>query len=80
MTNNEINNFSMILYLHKIDKIIDDILSRNKKNNISFDILECLKNNTNNEKKLFILNNKQHQMNIGEIWQNVIGNYDGFIN
>lgn len=68
--------FSMKNYYKLIDKIIYDILSKPKKENINFDILDTEKSRKN---KLIILKEKQYQMDVGNIWQQVIGNYDGFI-
>ena len=76
--NVEINeSFNKINYFEKLDKIIYDILSRPEKNVLTYDILDTTKSNKN---KLIVLKEKQRQMKIGEIWQEIIGNYDGFIN
>lgn len=44
---------------------------------MTFDILDTEKSK---KYKLTALKERQRQMKIGEIWQEVIGNYDGFIN
>ena len=69
------NKFDINIYFTLIDKIISDILLKPQKDKITFDILDISKHN-----KLIILKEKQLQMNIGKIWQEIIGNYDGFIN
>lgn len=64
-------------YFEKMIKIIRDILSRPAKEVITFDILDTKKQI---QHKLLILKVKQYQMKVGEIWQEAIGNYIGFIN
>lgn len=64
-------------YLNKIDKIINKILIRKNKELITFDLLDTKKTI---ELKRELLREKQKQMKIGEIWQEVIGNYNGYIN
>lgn len=64
-------------YLDLMEKKIKDILNRKEKNNISFDILDTEDKRRN---KLIYLKEKQYLMKIGEIWQEVLGNYNGFIN
>jgi hypothetical protein len=64
-------------YFEKIEIIIQNILLRPKKNILTYDILDTEKSKTN---KLSSLKEKQYQMKVGEIWQEIIGNYDGFIN
>ena len=63
-------------YFETIETKIRDILSRNTNETLTYDILD-----TENKKndKLIALRVKQHQMKIGEIWQTVLGNYDGYI-
>jgi DNA (cytosine-5)-methyltransferase 1 len=67
--------FNMTTYFKKIDEIIKNIFSRDKKDVLSFDILDTEKMK---EIKLLSLKLTQYQMNIGEIWQTVIGNYENF--
>ena len=69
--------FNITEYFIIIDKIIYNILSRTKKEILTFDILDTEKSKKN---KLIALKEKQRQMNIGEIWQEVLGNYDGYTN
>jgi hypothetical protein len=73
-TNNE---FYLDEYFAKLDIIIGNILLRHENNNLTFDILDTEKSIKN---KLLSLKEKQRQMKIGEIWQEVLGNYDQFIN
>jgi hypothetical protein len=67
------NEFNLTNYFERIEIIIHDILSEI----ITYDILDT--ENMFND-KLIALKVKHYQMKIGEIWQEVIGNYDGFIN
>ena len=77
---NKMNNtivFSLNEYFEKLDKIIQSILSRHENKTMTFDILDTQKSKRN---KLRALKEKQRQMKVGEIWQEVLGNYDGFVN
>jgi hypothetical protein len=65
------------LYFEKIKIIIQNILLRPENDVLTYDILDTEKSIKN---KLLSLKEKQRQMKVGEIWQEVIGNYDGFIN
>ena len=65
------------IYFEKIGKIIETILSRPEKTILTYDILDTEKSQ---HTKLLILKEKQRQMKIGEIWQEVLGNYTGYIN
>lgn len=69
--------FDMIKYLEKIELIIKDILLRPENEILTYDILDTEKSRKN---KLVSLKEKQRQMKVGEIWQEVLGNYHGFIN
>jgi len=63
-------------YLQRIRSNIQKILQRPAKEEILYDILD------NEIDKTYLLNSlktKQKQMKYGEIWQNVIGEYDGFM-
>jgi hypothetical protein len=71
------NEFNLTKYFERIEIIIHDILSRSESKIITYDILDT--ENMIND-KLIALKVKHYQMKIGEIWQEVIGNYDGFIN
>lgn len=70
------NKFNIDKYLSDIDKQIKHILSRNENDKLTYDILDTEKTRIN---KLIILKEKQRQMKVGEIWQKVLGNYDGCI-
>ena len=63
-------------YFSKMEIIIHKILNRNEIFTFNFDILNTKKND---EIKLIVLKEKHKQMKIGEIWEEAIGNYDGFI-
>lgn len=67
----------METYLELIEKKIKTILNRPEKNDLTFDLLDTDKSMKN---KMVILKEKQKSMKIGEIWQEVIGNYEGFTN
>lgn len=64
-------------YLETLENIIKNILLRHENDILTYDILDTEKTKKN---KLLILKEKQRQMKIGEIWQEVIGNYYEFIN
>jgi len=72
-----VSGFSLIKYLELIEKNITKILLRPEQNTLTYDILDTKKSKT---KKIIALKEKQYQMKIGEIWQEVLGNYDGFTN
>jgi hypothetical protein len=76
MTTSEVN-FVLSEYFEKMEIIIKDILERPVKETLTYDILDTELNITN---KLIVLKEKQRQMKIGDIWQEVLGNYNGFIN
>ena len=67
----------METYLELIENKIKTILNRPEKNDLTFDLLDTDKSMKN---KMVILKEKQKSMKIGEIWQEVIGNYEGFTN
>lgn len=69
--------FELDKYLNFIDNTIKSILLRKEKYNINYDILDTDKSK---EYKLIYLKEKQRLMKIGEIWQEVLGNYNGFNN
>jgi len=81
----EINNqndksesgFCLSEYLKLIDSSIYNILLRSENDVLTYDILDTEKAKTN---KLLALKVKQYQMKVGEIWQEVLGNYKGCIN
>lgn len=81
----EINNqteksecgFCLSKYRELIDSSIHNILLRPENDVLTYDILDTEKSKTN---KLLVLKEKQRQMKKGEIWQEVLGNYDGYVN
>lgn len=81
----EINNqtekseygFCLSKYCELIDSSIHNILLRPENDVLTYDILDTEKSKTN---KLLALKEKQRQMKVGEIWQEVLGNYDGCVN
>ena len=64
-------------YCEKMETKIQNILSRHENDILTYDILDTEKSKQN---KLLSLKEKQRQMKVGEIWQEIIGNYDEFIN
>jgi len=71
------NKFNLNNYFEKIECIIQNILLRTENNTLTYDILDTEKSK---KYKLEALKEKQRQMKVGEIWQEVLGNYDEFIN
>jgi len=69
--------FNKEIYFDNLSTNISYILSKKKKTQISYDILDTEKQN---KIKLIVLQEKQKQMNRGEIWQEVLGTYNGFVN
>lgn len=69
--------FCLRKYCKKMDRSIYNILSRPEKNVLTYDILDTEKSKIN---KLLVLKEKQRQMKIGEIWQEVLGNYNDCVN
>ena len=68
--------FNINKYLELVDKRIQDILIRPENDILTYDILDTEKSK---KYKLLALKEKQRQMKVGEIWQVVLGNYDGCI-
>ena len=68
----ELNN-----YFEDLEIRIESILMRPENDVLTFDILDTEKSRKN---KLIVLKEKQRQMKIGEIWQEVLGSYDGCLN
>jgi hypothetical protein len=64
-------------YLESLEKYIQAVCSRTENDALTYDILDTEKSKTN---KLLALKEKQRQMKVGDIWQEVLGSYDGFIN
>ena len=60
-----------------METIIQSILLRPENDALTYDILDTEKSKKN---KLLSLKEKQRQMKVGEIWQEIIGNYNEFIN
>lgn len=71
------SEFSLSTYLESLENDIQNILSRTENDVLTYDILDTEKSKTN---KLLALKEKQRQMKVGEIWQLVLGSYNGFIN
>ena len=69
--------FSLTKYLESLEESVKIILSREEKDVLTFDILDTEKERAD---KLIALQVKHRQMKRGEIWQEVLGNYDGCIN
>lgn len=69
--------FSLSKYFKLLEINIQKILLRTENDVLTYDILDTEKSKTN---KLLALKEKQRQMKVGEIWQEVLGNYNGFIN
>jgi len=69
--------FSYIKYCEKLDKSINKILSRPVSEKLTYDILDTEKSKQN---KLISLKEKQRQMKVGVIWQEVLGSYNGYKN
>ena len=67
--------FDLNAYFVKIDKLIENTMMRKVDEIFTYDILDT---NMSQNNKLIVLKEKQRQMKIGEIWQIIIGNYDGF--
>lgn len=74
--NNYNYNFDMNEYLKHIDNRIYKILNRPEKLVLTYDILDTKKSK---QYKKIALKEKQRQMKIGDIWQEVLGSYDGYI-
>lgn len=70
-------NCDLIKYFEKIEICIKNILLRPEKDVLTYDILDTEKTKIN---KIIALKEKQRQMKIGEIWQEVLGNYNDCIN
>ena len=71
------DNSKLSNYFELLNKIIHNILSRHENDTLTYDILDTEKSKIN---KLLVLKEKQRQMKVGEIWQEVLGNYNGFVN
>jgi hypothetical protein len=71
------DEFVLSEYFEKMETIIQNILLRPENEFLTYDILDSEKTKKN---KLLSLKEKQRQMKVGEIWQEMIGNYHEFIN
>jgi hypothetical protein len=71
------SEFSIHKYCEALDYTIRNILLRTEKDVLTYDILDTEKSMRN---KMIALKEKQRQMKVGEIWQEVLGNYKGYIN
>lgn len=71
------DEFILSEYFEKMEIIIQNILLRPENDVLTYDILDTEKSKKN---KLLSLKEKQRQMKVGEIWQEIIGNYNEFIN
>ena len=70
-------DFVLSEYFELLENNIKNILLRPENDILTYDILDTEKSKTN---KLLALKEKQRQMKVGEIWQEVLGSYNGFIN
>ena len=69
--------FDINKYFEFLDKRIQDIVTRPEKEKLTYDILDTDKSK---KYKLFALKEKHRQMKVGEIWQDVLGAFDGCVN
>ena len=69
--------FNLNNYFELLENYIQNIYLQPEKNVLTYDILDTEKSKTN---KLLALKEKQRQMKVGIIWQEVLGSYNGFIN
>jgi len=76
-TENSECGFNLSKYCELLDFSIHNILSRFENDILTYDILDTEKSKTN---KLLVLKEKQRLMKVGEIWQEVLGNYNGCVN
>ncbi len=75
--NTQLPVFDMGLYFSNINTFIKNTLTRPQHNKATYDLLDT---DTIKHNKLIVLKYKQFQMKIGEIWQEIIGQYDTFTN
>jgi hypothetical protein len=71
------SSFDLQTYFELLQLIIQNILLRPESITLTYDILDTEKSKKN---KIIALQEKHRQMKVGEIWQEVIGRYDGCIN
>ena len=69
--------FNIATYYENLERFIKTVMERPEKDVLSYDILdtECVLEEYN-----IALRIKHYQMKKGEIWQEAIGTYDGFVN
>ena len=77
MFSSKMNNERECEYFELLDNKIQNILLRHEETVLTYDILDTEKSKTN---KLMALKERQRQMKVGEIWQEVLGSYNGCIN
>lgn len=71
------SNFRLSKYFELLDNKIQNILLQPEHNVLTYDILDTQKTKKH---KLLALKEKQRQMKVGKIWQEVLGNYNECIN
>jgi hypothetical protein len=69
------DKFDLNQYLCKIDKMMTDIFNARKDDTVTYDILDTKR--SEKSKKICKME-RLRQMDIGRIWQKVIGNYKGY--
>ena len=70
------SNFNKKNYFELLNNIIQNIMNQPQKSILTYDILDTEKTK---KYKLIVLKQKQYQMKIGNIWQEVLGNYNDCI-
>lgn len=76
-TENNECEFCLQKYFELLESSIRNILLRSENDIVTYDILDTEKSKKN---KLLALKEKQRLMKIGEIWQEVLGNYNNYLN
>ena len=71
------DTFDLTKYFELLNTNIQNILLRPERDVLTYDILDT---DISQKNKLLALKEKQRQMKIGEIWQEILGNYEGYIN
>jgi hypothetical protein len=69
--------FDINKYFELLDERIRSIVLRPEKEKLTYDILDTEKSKAF---KLIALKEKHRQMKVGEIWQDVLGSFDGCVN
>jgi hypothetical protein len=70
-------NDGLVEYFELLENNIKNILLRPERDILRYDMLDTEKTKKN---KRIVLKEKQRQMKIGEIWKEVLGKYNGFLN